>query len=89
MIAYRSETVMVAILRRHLNKEEQARMLARQLLVSSGDIEPNDAANTLTIKIHRKATPAHDKAIAALLADLSSEEFHHPENGAKLIYTLV
>lgn len=89
MIAYRSETAMVALLRRHLNKEEEARMLVRQLLVSSGDIEPNDAANTLTIKIHRMTTPAHDKAIAALLADLTSEEFHHPETGAKMIYTLV
>ena len=89
MIAYRSETAMVAMLRRHLNKEEEARMLVRQLLVSSGDIEPDDVAKTLTIKIHRMTTPAHDKAIAALLADLTAEEFHHPETGAKMIYSLV
>ncbi|HOE40277.1 MAG TPA: hypothetical protein PLB25_01380 [Rhodoferax sp.] len=65
-------------------------MLVRQLLVSSGEIEPSDATTTLSlcIKIHRIATPAHDKAIAALLADLSSEELRHPETGTKKIYTL-
>jgi hypothetical protein len=89
MIAYRCETAMVAMLRGHLNKEEEARALVRQLFVSSGDIEPNNAAKTLTIKIHRMATPAHDKAISALLSDLTSEEFCHPETGAKMIYTLV
>jgi hypothetical protein len=35
MIAYRSETALVAILRRHLNKEDDARALVRALFVSS------------------------------------------------------
>ena len=89
MIAYRSETALVAMLRRHLNKEDEARALVRALFVSSGDIKPDDAAKTLTIKIHRMATPAHDKAIAALLADLTAQGFRHPETGAKMIYALV
>ena len=41
MIAYRAETAIVALLRRYLNKEEEARALARGLFVSSGDIEPD------------------------------------------------
>jgi hypothetical protein len=39
MIAYRAETAMVAMLKRHLNKEEEARALVRELLISAGDSE--------------------------------------------------
>ncbi len=88
MIAYRAETALVAILRRHLNKEEEARALIRELFVSSGDILPDDVAKTLTIKIHHMASPAHDKAIAALLEELNDQAFIHPETGQRLIYML-
>ena len=67
MIAYRAETALVALLQPHLKKEDEARALVRELLVSSADIEPDDDAKTLTVRIHRMASPAHDKAIAALL----------------------
>lgn len=89
MIAYRAETALVALLRRHLKKEEEARALVRELFVTSADIEPNTAANTLTIRIHRMAAPVHDKAISALLEDLTNLGFRHPETGAKIIYALV
>jgi prepilin-type processing-associated H-X9-DG protein len=88
MIAYRAETALVTILRRYLRKEDEARALVRELLVSSGDIEPDSAARTLTVRIHRMANPAHDKAVAALLQELTEQEFCHPETGAKMIYTL-
>jgi hypothetical protein len=89
MIAYRAETALVTILRRHLRNEDEARALVRELLVSSGDIEPDSVAKTLTVRIHRMANPAHDKAVAALLHELTEQEFCHPETGAKMIYILV
>ncbi len=89
MIAYRAETALVALVKPHLNKEEEARALVRELFVTSADIEPNAAAKTLTIRIHRMAAPVHDKAIAALLEDLTKIGFRHPETGAKIIYALV
>jgi DNA-binding CsgD family transcriptional regulator len=89
MIAYRAETAMVSLLRRNLYKEDEARALVRELFVSFADIEPDDFANTLTIRIHRMASPAHDKAIAALLEELTSQAFCHPETGARMIYALV
>ncbi len=89
MVAYRAETAMVALLRRHLKKEDDARALIRELFVSSADIEPNALANTLTIKIHRMASPAHDRAIAALLDELTLQDFPHPETGARMTFTLV
>ncbi len=89
MIAYRSETALVAILRRHLKNEDEARALVRELFVSSADIEPDNLAGTLTIRIHRMASPVHDKAIAALLGELTEQKFCHPETGAKMIFALV
>jgi len=89
MIAYRAETAMVALLRRHLSKEAEARALVRELLVSDADIEPDDQARTLTIRIHRMANPSHDKAVTELLNELTLQGFCHPETGAKMIYTLV
>ena len=89
MIAYRAETAMVAILRRHLNKKEEARALIRELFVSSADIVPDACAKTLTIKIHHMANPVNDRAIAALLEEINQLKFCHPETGDLLIYSLV
>jgi hypothetical protein len=89
MIAYRAETALVGLLRKHLANEAEARALIRELFVSSADLEPDDAAGTLTIRIHRMASPAHDRAIALLLADLTQAEFRHPETGHRFIYQLV
>lgn len=89
MIAYRTETALVAILRRHMAKEDEARALIRELFVSAADIEPNETNKTLRIRIHRMACPAHDKAVAALLDELSEMQFCHPETGAKMIFCLV
>jgi transposase-like protein len=89
MIAYRAETALVGLLRRHLANEAEARALVRELFVSSADLAPNDAAGTLTIRIHRMAAPVHDRAVALLLADLTAADFRHPETGHRFIYHLV
>lgn len=88
MIAYRAETALVALVVPHLKKEEEARALVRELLVSSADIEPDESAKTLAVRIHRMASPAHDKAVTALLNELTQLEFRHPETDARMIYTL-
>jgi hypothetical protein len=88
MIAYRAETALVGLLRPHLAKEDEARALIRELFVSAADIEPDEQANTLTIRIHRMASPAHDKAIGTLLAELNQLDFLHPETHARMIYEL-
>jgi hypothetical protein len=88
MIAYRAETALVALLRPHLKKENEARALIRELFVTSADIEPDPVANTLTIRIHHMASPVNNKAIKALLQQLTELNFKHPETQQRLIYTL-
>jgi len=89
MIAYRAETALVAILRRHLNKEEEARALVRALFVSSADFVPDPLNQTLTVRIHRMASPVHDRAIEALLTELNQLHFRHPATNDRMIYSLV
>jgi hypothetical protein len=89
MIAYRAETTLVGLLSPHLARKDEARALIRELFVSSADIMPDDKANTLTVRVHRMACSAHDKAIAALLADLTAAAFQHPETGMTMIYELL
>jgi len=88
MIAYRAETALVGLLRSHLVKEEDARALIRELFVSAADIVPDKTTETLTVRIHRMACPAHDKAIAALLVQLTQTEFRHPDSNLRMIYEL-
>ena len=88
MIAYRAETAVVGLLKPHLAKEEEARALARELFVSSADLVPNEQENTLTVRVHRMASPSHDKAIRALFSELNILDFQHPQTNAKLIYEL-
>ena len=89
MIAYRAETALVGLLRPRLANEAEARALVRELFVSSADLMPDDAARTLSVRVHRMASPVHDRAIAQLLADLTEASFRHPETGHRFIYQLV
>ena len=88
MIAYRAETALVGLLTPHLKKEEEARALVRQLLVSAADIIPQPDEQILNIRIHRMACPAHDKAIQTMLGTLNKMDFRHPETNQRLFYTL-
>lgn len=89
MIAYRAETALMGLLRQHLKNPDEGRALVRALLVSAADIVPDEAAKTLTVRVHRMACPAHDKAVMALLDELTATEFYHPETKARMIYELV
>jgi len=87
MIAYRAETALVALLKPHLNKEDEARALVRELMVSSADILPTES--TITVRVHRMSLPHLDVAAGKLLAQLTEMNFQHPETGQQMIYTLV
>lgn len=88
-VAYRAETAMVVQLRQHLSNPDEARALILERLVSSGHIKLNAQDNTLTIRIHRMANPAHDRAISLLLKELTDEESTHLDTGAKIVFCLV
>ena len=80
MIAYRAETALVGLLRRHLANEAEARVLIRELFVSGADLEP---VGTLTSA--STAWPVHDRAITQFLDELATTNYCHPETGHRFI----
>ena len=89
MIAYRAETALVSLLFPRLGKEADARAVVREILVSSADLEPDPAANTLIVRLHRMACATHDAAVASLFTQLNELGFHHPQTGMRVRYELV
>ena len=88
MIAYRAETALVALIKKHLNKEAEARAIIRELFVTAADIYPNVQEGTLSIRIHHMSCPMHDKAIASLLHELNEANFLHPDTELRMIFSL-
>jgi len=88
MIAYRAETALVALIKKHLKKEAEARALIRELFVSAADIYPNVEEGTLSVRIHHMSCPIHDKAIMSLLQELNDTNFQHPDTGLRMIFSL-
>lgn len=89
MIAYRAECAQALILRDHLARPDDAKALAKALYRTSGDLIPDPAAKTLTIRLHRGANDLADRAISALLDVLNASECHYPGTDWIMHYELV
>ena len=88
LVAYRAETAMAEIVRDKLSHPDEARALVRELFQSSADLTPDEAANTLHVRIHTLASPRTNLAAQHLLDHLNAAEFTYPGTTMKLIYTL-
>lgn len=89
MVAFRAETSLVVALKSHLKNADEARAMIRELLVSTADIIPNPESKTLTVQVHRMASPYRDAVCKKLFDDLNKEEFLHPETSFKMVFRLV
>lgn len=88
MIAYRSETAMVGIVREQLARPDDARALIRDLLASEADILPDRDSGTLTIGIHSMATARQNHAVRHLLLTLNDAGINYPGTSFTLRYQL-
>jgi len=89
LIAYRSETALVTIVRSMLSREDDARALVRDLFRSPADLTPDIESGELRIGIHGLANPRSNRAIGALLDELNASELTYPGTRLKLVYTLL
>lgn len=89
MIAYRSETALVTLVRTVLRREDDARSLVRDLFRSAADITPDAASGELRIGMHTLANPRSNRAIGSLLAELNASEQTYPGTRLRLVYTLL
>jgi hypothetical protein len=90
LVAYRAETAMAHVMREALPKwrQEEERRLLQSLYASEADLIPDEAAATLTIRLHYPANPLLAGAVEKLCEELTSAETVFPTTKLRLIYEL-
>lgn len=88
MIAYRAETTLVQLARERMSRVDDARQLIASLVQREADIELNEKAGTLTVRIHHSANHASDEVVRHLCAELNATETTFPGTNLRLVYKL-
>ena len=86
MLAYRAETTLVLLAREKLMRLDDARSWVRGLLQSAVDIRPDPNAKTLTVRLHKQTTAAHDAVLEHVCSELNETETVYPGTDLRLIF---
>lgn len=86
LIAYRAETALVQIAREKLQRADDARALVRQVFTGEVDLIPDLNEKTLTVRLHRLSSAAHDQVLEHLCAELTATETTFPGTDLRMIY---
>ena len=87
MICYRAETTFGQILSSgYKKKENEMRMLVKNLITTKGDIVPDYQNNTLTIALYSLSTPRDNEALKNVCTLLNDTETLYPGTNLKMIY---
>jgi hypothetical protein len=89
MVAYRAETAMAHTLGEKMARTDDARALLRSIYTTEADLIPNEAAGTLTVRLHNMTSRIHDAAVTHLCKELNETETVYPGTNLKLVYELV
>lgn len=87
--AYRAETAMVNVLRKHLARQDDGRALLQDLYKHDADLVPDSAAGTLTVRVHHFTNPQATRAIQAVLDELNATETNYPGTSLTMRFELV
>ena len=88
MIAYQAETAMVGLLTGPTVDSAAARRLLQDLFVTEADIFPEPKNQLLRIRVHGASTPAANRALLPLIAQLNAAEMLYPGTNLRLVYEL-
>jgi len=88
MIAYRAETTLVQLARERMSRLDDARQLIGSLFQTDADLQPDEQAGTLTVRIHHSANHATDEVVRHLCAELNTTATTFPGTNLRLIYQL-
>jgi hypothetical protein len=89
MVAYRAETAMAHALGEKMARTDDARALLRSIYTTEADLIPNEAAGTLTVRLHNMTSRTHDAAVTHLCKELNETETVYPGTNLRLVYELV
>jgi regulator of replication initiation timing len=88
MIAYRSETAMVGLLKKPGIDSAAARRLLQDLFVTEADILPDTDNEILRVRVHPASRPVANSALKNLFDILNDAELKYPETDLKLVYEI-
>ena len=86
MVAYRSETAMVNILRENMARLDDARQLASSIYKSEADLIPDYKNKSLTVRLHTLANYCNDLAIETLCHELNETQTLFPGTDLRMIF---
>ena len=89
MIAYRAETVLAGVLRETVSRTDETRSLLREIFATEADLLPDEAAETLTVRLHHLSNRTSDEAARYLAEQLNATESEYPGTNLRLVYKLV
>ena len=89
MIAYRTETAMIPLLRDAHTDPPAARTILQDLFRATADIAPEPEHKRLRVSVHRSARPVTDIRLLKLFAELNATEIIYPGTDMVMHYELV
>ena len=89
MVAYRAETAMAQIMKERMARHDDARALLQSIYSTEADLFPDEAAETLTVRLHNMASRSHDAAVGHLCEELNATETVYPGTNLRMVYELV
>jgi hypothetical protein len=89
MIAYRAETALAGMLWERVSRADETRALLREIFATEADLLPDEAAGTLTVRLHHLTNHASDEAARYLAEQLNATESVYPGTNLRLVYKLV
>lgn len=89
MIAYRAETMLAGVLGETVSRTDETRSLLREIFATEADLLPDEAAETLTVRLHHLSNRTSDEAARYLAEQLNATESDYPGTNLRLIYKLV
>jgi len=89
MIAYRAETALAGMLWERVSRTDETRALLREIFATEADLLPDEAAGTLTVRLHHLTNHASDEAARCLAEQLNETESVYPGTNLRLAYKLV
>jgi transposase len=89
MIAYRSETAMISLLKSATVDSSEARSLLQDLFATEADILPEVENNILRVRVHNASRPAANRSYDKLFEKLNETNTQYPGTDMQIVYELV
>ena len=89
MVAYRAETAMANIIRPHMARKDEARMVIRQIFNTETNLIPDEQNKRLIVELHNLTSEYADQLANILCHELNQARATFPGTDMEIFYKLV